>query len=114
MLYNIIFILRHPQQYSISEQSNSSDEIASSNSGSHRQGMSGVSPTELDSLAVTPIKTNTTSFANGDHRPRGASNSTTGTGKRISLEASAVLDTKMKTRNSIFVTSGTNILEGRR
>ena len=34
-----------------------------------------------------------------------------GPGKRISLEA-AMMDARIKARNSIFVTSGTNIIEG--
>ena len=36
-----------------------------------------------------------------------------GPGKRISLEA-AMMDARIKARNSIFVTSGTNIIEGGR
>ena len=102
------------------EQSNSSDEIAGSISGSGSTpsftgGPIGgprphtISPSELEHLAVTPIKTNTTNF--GANNSIGSSNSLGPGGKRISLET-AMMDARIKARNSIFVTSGTNIIEG--
>ena len=102
------------------EQSNSCDEIARSGSGSGSGSSSSfgahkphtISPSELDRLSVTPIKTNTTRFVNGN-QPTAETGLSVGPSpnKRISLET-AMLDAKMKARNSIFVTSGTNILEG--
>ena len=105
------------------EQSNSSDEIAGSISGSGSTpsftgGAGGgprphtISPSELEHLAVTPIKTNTTSFG-ANPSSIGSSNSLGPGpgGKRISLET-AMMDARIKARNSIFVTSGTNIIEG--
>ncbi len=100
------------------EQSNSSDEIAGSISGSgSTPSFTGgprphtISPSELEHLAVTPIKTNTTSFAANVPSSIGSSNSLGPGGKRISLET-AMMDARIKARNSIFVTSGTNIIEG--
>ena len=98
------------------EQSNSSDEIAGSISGSGSSpSFTGaprphtISPSELEHLALTPIKTNTTSFTgNGSSMSLGPG---PGGGKRISLET-AMMDARIKARNSIFVTSGTNIIEG--
>ena len=101
------------------EQSNSCDEIARSGSGSGSGSSSSfgthkphtISPSELDRLSVTPIKTNTTCFANGTPTAERGLSVGPSPNKRISLET-AMLDAKMKARNSIFVTSGTNILEG--
>ena len=99
------------------EQSNSCDEIARSGSGSGSSSSFGthkphtISPSELDRLSVTPIKTNTTCFANGTPTAERGLSVGPSPNKRISLET-AMLDAKMKARNSIFVTSGTNILEG--
>ena len=65
--------------------------------------------TTTELLEQEPHKANTISPAeldtNGTMEPR------PGPGKRISLET-AMMDARMKARNSIFVTSGTNILEG--
>lgn len=102
------------------EQSHSSDEIAGSISGSgSTPSFTGgsrphtISPSELEHLAVTPTKTNTTSFAANASSSIGSSNSLGPGpgGKRISLET-AMMDARIKARNSIFVTSGTNIIEG--
>ena len=99
------------------EQSNSSDEIAGSISGSgSTPSFTGgarphtISPSELEQLSVTPIKTNTTNFG-ANSSSIGSSNSLGPGGKRISLET-AMMDARIKARNSIFVTSGTNIIEG--
>ena len=68
-----------------------------------------IDKTTTELLEQEPHKANTISPAeldtNGPGEPRPSQ------AKRISLET-AMMDARMKARNSIFVTSGTNILEG--
>ena len=68
-----------------------------------------IDKTTTELLEQEPHKANTISPAELD--TNGTSEPRPGQGKRISLET-AMMDARMKARNSIFVTSGTNILEG--